>query len=314
MTGGAVAAAVLLGLAAACAAAAVVPPLPRLAPRLRPYNSANRTRLGKSADVTPAGRPAHRNTLAAVFAPMVASVATSLSRLVDAEGDEQTQQRLRQADAWPDCDPHERLHRYRLQRLGYLAAALATATLLTVAAGTTVGVLAFVGLTVSALTLPRARLDSAIEAKRRHMVIDLHAAAHHLAMSQKTGSAIHDSLQRLVARGRGPVVDELAEALTWARSGKPLADALRLAAERSPERDAARVYKALARAAETGSAIGDALRDLSEEVRENRRDALQRVATRRRNFTYVAIVFLLIPPLVLLLFAPMYAEIAAFTP
>lgn len=314
----ALAVALLAGVAAALAVAAVVRPPPRLVPRLRPYNSANRVRLGRRADVDDphaASAPLSGDAFAAVLGPMAAAAARILGRLVDREDDAALLVRLRNVGRFADLPADERLQRYRLERLGCVAAAVTAALTLGWLAGSlallVVGVIAGAA---GGLALPRARLDAAIRRRRDHMTIDLHAVNHHLAMVQMTGSGIDEALQRIVRRGRGPVVAELADALRWRRAGTPLPDALRLLAERTAEPHAARTYKALAKAAETGARVDEALLDLSEDVRNSRRDALERLAVRRRLGMILPTVFLLIPPLLLLVGAPVLAEVFGTVP
>lgn len=303
---------VMAGVAAALAVIAVVRPLPRLAPRVRPYNSANRVRLGRPADVDNLQqmRALSGGAFAAVLGPMLLSAARALGRLVDRESDEELLVRLRNAAYYPELAPEERLQRYRVERLGYVAVALAAALAVGWLAGSVrLLVAGSVAGLVGGLTLPRARLDTAVRRRRDHMTIDLHAINHHLAMAQMTGSGIDEALQRLVRRGRGPVVAELADALRWRRAGTPLPEALRLLAARTAEPHAARTYKALAKAAETGAPVGEALLHLSEDVRHSRRDALERLAVKRRAAMIVPTVFLMIPPLLLLIGAPVIAEV-----
>jgi tight adherence protein C len=145
--------------------------------------------------------------------------------------------------------------------------------------------------------------------------------AHHIAAD--VGEERHEALrfvvpclsgragqqQRLVRRGRGPVVAELADALRWRRAGMPLPAALETLARHTCEPHAARTYRTLAKAATSGAEIADALRALAEDVRNSRRDALQRLAVKRRATMIIPIVFLLVPPLLLLVGAPLYAEL-----
>lgn len=305
--------AVLVGVAAALGIAAFVRPMPRLAPRLRPYNSANRVRLGRPADVddpVAASSPLSGGAFAAVLGPIAVAAARALGRLVDHEDDAALLLRLRNAGRYPDLPAGERLQRYRMERLGYVAAAVGAAVVLGWLAGS-VALLAagVVAGGVGGLTLPRARLDSAIRRRRDHMTIDLHAVNHQLAMAQMTGAGIDEALQRIADRGRGPVVAELADALRWRRAGTPLPEALRMLAARTAEPHAARTYKALAKAAETGAPVDDALLHLSEDVRNSRRDALERLAVKRRLAMIVPTVFLMIPPLLLLVGAPVISEV-----
>ncbi len=90
----------------------LVRPSPRLAPRLRPYNSANRVRLGQAADAGAALRAAPAlsgRAFADLFGPIVAAAATQLGRLVDREPDAALLLRLRQAAMFTDLPERERL-------------------------------------------------------------------------------------------------------------------------------------------------------------------------------------------------------------
>jgi len=162
---------------------------------------------------------------------------------------------------------------------------------------------------VFGLAYPRGQLDAAIKQRRDRMTIDLYTINQHLAQMLVTGRGVDEALQRLVRRGRGPVVTELAEALRWRRAGMPLHRALETFAERTPEPHAARTYRTLAKAATSGSSVADALRALAGDVRNSRRDALQRLAVKRRATMIVPIVLLLVPPLIILVGAPLPAEL-----
>ena len=54
-------------------------------------------------------------------------------------------------------------------------------------------------------------------------------------MQVRTGSGAMQAVQRVVERGRGAVVQELSDVLTWTRSGVGEAEAFRRAAELTPE-------------------------------------------------------------------------------
>lgn len=301
--------ALLVGVAAMTLATLVWRPLPRLAPRLRPYNSANRVRLGRPADLdTPATSPA--GAAAAVFAPILAAAARALGRLVDREADEELALRLRNAGMYPDLLDEQRVVAYRTRRLGYTAAAVSLACLPALMLGSAGWLVVLVPLgVVFGLTYPRGQLDAAVKHRRDQMTIDLYTINQHLAQMLATGRGVDESLQRLVRRGRGPVVTELGDALRWRRAGMPLAGALEALAARTPEPHAARTYRTLAKAATSGSSVADALRALADDVRNSRRDALQRLAVKRRATMIIPIVFLLVPPLIILVGAPLPAEL-----
>jgi Flp pilus assembly protein TadB len=288
-------------------------PTPRLAPRLRAYNSANRTRLGREADVGAAARaqPAlSGGALKDLFGPIVGAAAAFLGRLVDRETDAALLLRLRRAGMYRDVPERDRLNTYRTRRLGFACGSVAAYGAVGLLFGNSFLLLLCLACgTVFGIAYPRSRINAAIKTRQEQMRIDLYTVNEHLANYQETGSSVDDALTRLVRRGRGPVIEELAEALTWRRAGIPLSAALERAAELTAEPHAARTYKSLAKAAGSGAEIGDALRHLSRDVRAARRDALERVATTRRATMIAPMVLLLMPPLILLIGAPIPAQL-----
>lgn len=303
--------ALLVGAAGAVLLRLVWQPTPRLAPLLRPYNSANRVRLGRPADLdAPAISPPGAAT--ALFHPMLTSAGHALSRLVDRESDQELLQRLRQAHHYQDLPEDERLLAYRNRRVGFTAAAAALGVLPGLLAGS--GKMVAVGLLAGGAfgaVLPRAMVNSDIERRRAQMTIDLYTVNQHLAMLLMTGLGVEAALQRIIRRGRGPIIAELAEATLWARAGMPLHEALEALAGRTPEPHAARTYMALAKAKDHGASttVAQALLALSDDVRHSRRDALKQLAIKRRHLMYAPIIVLLVPPLLILLGAPLAAQL-----
>jgi pilus assembly protein TadC len=97
----------------------------------------------------------------------------------------------------------------------------------------------------------------------------------------------------------------LADALRLHRAGWRAGDALRRIAELTPEPFCARTYRLLATAEERGADLAPALLDLSEDVRETRRETMRRSATKRRATMLVPIIAILAPVLLLFVAAPL---------
>jgi tight adherence protein C len=123
-------------------------------------------------------------------------------------------------------------------------------------------------------------------------------------MNVRVGGGVMQAVGRVVARGNGVLVEELAEILRAHESGVAARDAFLQAAHRTPEPFAARTYRLLATGAEYGADLADALLRHSEDVREARRDALKRTATKRRAAMLVPIIAILAPVMLLLLQSP----------
>lgn len=126
-----------------------------------------------------------------------------------------------------------------------------------------------------------------------------------IAMRTRVGGGVTDALRHVVDRGNGVFVDEVAEVLRLQASGVGLSDALKRAAELTPEPEAQRTYNVLATAQSRGADLGDALLDLSKDLRAQRRDDLQREAARRRLWLILPIVIILAPVMLLFIGAPL---------
>jgi Flp pilus assembly protein TadB len=113
------------------------------------------------------------------------------------------------------------------------------------------------------------------------------------------------AVQRIVDRGHGAVVDDLAAVLTWTRAGMGEAEAFRRAAEVTPEPRAARTFQLLAAGVERGVDLGKALLALSEDLRDARREQLHKDAVRRRAAMLVPTIAVLAPIMLLFIAAPL---------
>lgn len=299
---------VLTGVVAAGAAAQLKPPTRRLAGRVRPYSVAARTALGRPADVAPVAAPArHRTALMRLLGPLLERAARFVGRHLDGSSDERLLLRLRQADLLGDVPASRRVLELRTREVGTavawaaLAATAGVAITLPPAAVVTVGLLGM----LAGATRWRARIDRRIEDRRARMRIELYTVNQLLALSIRVGGGIVQALRRIVDRGNGAVVDELAEVLALHESGLSIAEALGRAAAQTPEPQVARTYRLLAAGAHHGADLAEALLDHSEDVRETRREALKRAATRRRAAMLVPIIGVLAPVMLLFIIAPL---------
>jgi tight adherence protein C len=308
--GAAIGAAVLTGGVAALLARCIVRPTRRLAPRLRPYTVSSRTSLGRSADVLAVARPGatlSRGTLGGLFGPAVGSLAARLGRVVDTAGDERLLLKLRQADLLQDVPEDERLQEYRIRQLAGASAGAGLAVLgmllLQASAAVTLP-MAVLGFVVG-VTRWRTRVDRAIEERRSRMRVELYTVNQLLAMNVRIGGGVVQAVQRVVQRGNGAVVDELTEVLLGHETGLRASEALHRQARLTPEPNAARTYRLLATGAEWGADLAEALLALSEDVRDARREAMRRTATKRRAAMLVPIIAVLAPVMLLFIAAPL---------
>ena len=297
-------ASILAGVTAAAAAGLIVRPTPRLAARVRPYTLIPRSRLGRSADIPDlAGEEAWLSggTFRRLFGPPVLALAGWLGGLLDARSDQGLRLMLRQA-GYRDLSPEE----YRVRQLGAAAlgaAAGVTAGLLVVGSAAVVLVLGVLGFVVGA-TRWRGRLDRGTALRRERLRVELYTVNQLLAMHIKTGGGPIQATQRIVARGSGVVVEELAEVLRMIAGGTSPQEAFARAAALTAEAQAARTYELLAAGTERGVDVAAALLAFSEDIRDDRREDLKKAATRRRATMLVPIIALLAPVMLLFILAP----------
>ena len=297
-------ASILAGVTAAAAAGLIVRPAPRLASRVRPYTLVPRSRLGRSADIPDlAGEEAwlSGSTVRRLFGPPVLALAGWLGGLLDARSDQGLRLMLRQA-GYRDLSPEE----YRVRQLGAAAVgatAGVTAGLLVAGSAAVVLVLGVLGFIVGA-TRWRGRLDRGTALRRERLRVELYTVNQLLAMHLKTGGGPIQATQRIVARGSGVVVEELAEVLRMIAGGTSPGEAFARAAALTAELQAARTYELLAAGTERGVDVAAALLAFSEDIRDDRREDLKKAATRRRAAMLVPIIALLAPVMLLFILAP----------
>ena len=299
---------VLGGVSAAllCAGIAglLVRPTPRLAGRVRPYTIVARAGLGRSADVLGVVHPvapAGGGVVRRLFWPPLQAMAARVGRLVETRSDEHLRLKLRQA-GYDDLTTEE----YRVRALGQ--------TVLFTTAGAAIGIsiqsplltllLATCGV-VYGSTRWKGRIDRAIEDRRERLRLELYTVNQLLAIHLRTGAGPVQATQRIVDRGTGAMVEELDAVLTWVRSGVSEPEAFRRVAELTPEPSVARTYKLFATGAERGVDLAGALRALSEDLRDARREDLRRMATKRRAAMLVPTIAILAPIMLLFIAAPL---------
>lgn len=291
------------GLLAAGLAGLVVPPRPRLGPRVRPYTIGAQVAGGRTPDsvaIHTNGTGLDSWTVLRLVGPPLRAISNRVVRFADRNDDEMLRQRLRQSGLALTVEE------YRMRVVFYALAFAAVGVLfggLVMRSPAMTVLLGICGLVVGA-TRWRGKLDGAITERRERTRLELYTVNQLLAMHVRSGAGPVQAVQRLVNRANGVVVDELAETLGWMQRGMSEADAFRRAADLTPEPSAARTYKLFAASAERGSDLGGALRALSEDLRDARREELRRLATKRRAGMLVPIIAVLAPVMLLFIAAP----------
>jgi tight adherence protein C len=293
-----VVAAFLSAVTAALTMRALVPPAPRLANRVRPYSLAARSALGTVEAPTKSG---------AFGAGVAGWVARRLGRVFNAEDEEGLSLRLRQSGLFPGLSGAEAVNTYRVKQVTagftWLGLSVMAAIALELPGGRGAA-LALLG-SVIGIARQRGRIDRTIDGRRQRMRIEIYTVNQLLAMRIRAGGGVVQAVSQVCQRGQGEVVGELAEALRLHRAGMRAAEAFRRIAALTPESECARTYGLLAAADERGADLGLSLLALAEDVREGRREAIRRAATKRRAAMLVPIIGILAPVMLLFVGAPL---------
>ncbi len=284
--------AIPFAMAVGAAVTLVLPPPRRLRHRLRPYIHAQAAALGKA--VADPARPR-------------VPIAARLGAALDTVGAEALALKLRQARLFVDVPTDRQVDVYHTRQLVATIAGLALGAGAAAALGlSTVASLLLIGLgALAGGTRMRGKLERALEERRVRLRIEIYTVNQLLAMRVRVGGGVLQAVQHVVRRGVGEVAGELAEVMRAVRSGVAAADALAEAAKRTPEPYAARTYWLLATAHERGSDLAAGLLALSEDVREARREAMRRAATKRRAATLIPTIAILAPVMLLFVAAPL---------
>jgi hypothetical protein len=302
----------LIGLLAAYGAAAVawliLRPRPALESRLRPYVQLRRTRLGQRADVSAAlaiDSTADFGPLRRIFDPIIEGFASLISRLVDSGDEDEINRRLRHAGR-NDITARD----YRISQAGRALGGTIGGVLLGLWFGARWGSPAFwavvgVGLGVGwGLTSARGKINSAIEARRQTMRLELYTVAHLLAMLVKANHTPAMALKQVTARGRGPVVSELKEAHSWIAGGMTMAQAMERLSQETVEPAAGRIYRILGEASQQGSDVASSLMTVANTLRVERREEVERLGTRRKGAMILPTLLVMAPVVCLDIVAP----------
>lgn len=285
----------------------VLQPYKRLAPRLRPYAAVSRTRLTRSFDVRgQAGAWSSETTVQRLFGPILDGFVTWFSQLIGAGNDEELALRLRHAGFYPNLPPESKVREYRLRSFGQSLLVMLGGGFIgfLIGGSRTMVVFGLLGL-LFGISITRSRLNAAITKRRERLRSELYTFNQLIAIRTRVGGGVIEAIRHAVDRGNGVFVEELSEVLRLHATGMPISEALRRAAQLTADPEAQRTYNVLATAQDRGADLGDALLDLSQDLRAQRRDEVKRQAARRRLALVIPIVIVLAPILLIFIGAPL---------
>lgn len=286
----------------------LVRPYRSLAGRVRPYATVARVRLTRAADVRGVAHsgPAFGDaTMKRLFGPIFDKIVDGFGKLVATSNTERLALRLRQGGLYPDLPAGQRVQEFRVRSLVRSVGWAAVLGLLGFVVQGPLFMIIFglLGFLYGVLDA-RSRIDRAVSDRSERLRGELYTINQLIAMRTRVGGGVVDAIRHVVIRGDGALIDELAEVLRLHESGMSLSDALSRAADLTPEPEAARTYAVLATAQERGADLGEALLDLSKDLRAARREELQRAASKRRLMMVIPIVVVLAPIVLLFIAGP----------
>ena len=267
---------------------------PTLMARLEPYVHQQPTTSGLLT--APAGLNSDGRTVVGLLMASTAG-ALNLGRMMETLGSsaESVRRRLMRSGSPLGLD------QFRLQQVLWLT----TALLLVLATGglaaliRSVNVPALIILSVLATVAGAAARDwwlSRAVAKRLSRIeAQLPDVVELLALAVGAGQGPVAAIERVVALGRGDLIEELGATLTDIRSGTVLSTALDRMERRVGSVHVTRLCEAIVVALERGTPLADVLRSQATDVREAARQDLMEEGGRREIAQMVPVVFLVLP-------------------
>jgi pilus assembly protein TadC len=241
------------------------------------------------------------STFQEIFKPLLVMMADGLGTLLDAGETEDLRLRLRRAGVATNADD------YRLRQLTFAFAGLTLGFLLgwQYSDGNlwfSLGIMAFMGF--AGAVIQRTVLDRTLRNRIELIQGELYTVVHLLAMYVRTGHGPVESVRRVAERSSGIVSDQMTQALSWIERGRAADAAFAELAQLTPEPAEARLYRLLSSATVSGTDITDSLIALARDLRNQRRDEVERSAVKRRSTMIIPLLIFSAPVLLALIGGP----------
>ncbi|QNN53558.1 type II secretion system F family protein [Nocardioides mesophilus] len=254
----------------------------------------------------------HRSPFHAVFAPLLSDAAAGVERVLG--GSTSIRRRLERANL-----PLS-VHDFRVEQVLWGLVGLGVSGCVSIvvalrAPDRTLPLLILCAVCfVTGILLRENRLSVKATARERLLMTEFPTVAELLALAVGAGEGPVAAIDRVAARCRGEMADELRRVLADIRTGTPVAAALDELAARSGLPAVARFAEAMAVAIERGTPLAAVLHAQAADAREAGRRALIESGARREVLMMVPVVFLVLPVTVLFAFWPGVVGLNLVTP
>jgi tight adherence protein C len=273
---------------------------PRRAPlrRIAPYTEVARSRLGVPVESVPhpvfVGEAVRR-----LLGPLATTATTWISRVFRITDIKTLELHLRQAGLAMTVEQYRRRH------LRWATTTPVAAGALGILLGSTPLALLLVALGVfaGARRMPD-QVRSATRKRASRARSDLPIIAGLLSPRVQNTKSLAVAIGDLTAEGSGPVIDDLARAMHATSTGVSLANALELIAREAVDPAAARFYRFLATGTTGSINLPKALLDQADELRNQRREEVERAAAARQMSMVIPTLILMVPVAIIFLLAP----------
>lgn len=286
---------------------------PTLDDRLAPYVGELSSRTARRAHQMGARTVTPFPTLEHLVRPYLADGAEVLERVLG--GGASVRRRLEQSGSTSS------LHDFRVEQLVWGAVAFGgavAASLVLVGGGSARSPLLLVVFCVAAavggVVIRDQRLTRAVRDREQRMLAEFPTIADLLALSVAAGEGPVGALERVAKVGTGELAGELRRAMSEARTGAGLVQALDGVAERTTLAPLARFVDGVAVAVERGTPLADVLRAQAADVREARKRNLLEIGGRKEIAMMIPVVFLVLPVTILFALYPGLIQISSVVP
>lgn len=167
---------------------------------------------------------------------------------------------------------------------------------------------------LAAMGWPKWRRARDDRRRRDHVLIELPTFVDLVGLALAAGEGVRGSLELVAGTPGGSVVEEVRRALGKARVGESLAEALQESATRLAVPAFSRFVGLVVASAELGAPMGESLRALAFDVREDRKRRLIEKAARQEVSMIVPVVGLILPVAVVFALFPGIAALRELSP